>query len=53
VISLNLRPDRLRIKDDELASVLAEGRAMISFGLAAVQPALPPSRRKGRGLKRR
>ncbi len=53
VISLNLRPDRLRIKDDELASVLAEGRAMISFGLAAVQPTEPPSRRKLRGLKRR
>src|SRR5438552_9604727 len=53
VISLNLRPDRLRIRDDELASVLAEGRAMISFGLAAVQPADPPSRRKLRGLKRR
>lgn len=53
VISLNLRPDRLRIKDDELASVLAEGRAMISFGLAAVQPVEPPSPRKRRGLKRR
>jgi AcrR family transcriptional regulator len=53
VISLNLRPDRLRIKDDELASVLAEGRAMISFGLSAVQPAASPSRRKRRGIKRR
>ena len=53
VISLNLRPDRLRIKDDELASVLAEGRAMISFGLAAVQPVEPPPPRKRRGLKRR
>jgi len=53
VISLNLRPDRLRIKDDELASVLAEGRAMISFGLSAVQPARSPSRRKRRGIKRR
>ena len=52
VISLNLRPDRLRIKDDELASVLAEGRAMISFGLAAVQPVEPPPRKR-RGLKRR
>jgi AcrR family transcriptional regulator len=53
VISLNLRPDRLRIKDDELASVLAEGRAMISFGLSVVQPVDPPSRQKRRGLKRR
>jgi AcrR family transcriptional regulator len=53
VISLNLRPDRLRIKDDELASVLAEGRAMISYGLSAVQPVDPLSRRKRRGLKRR
>jgi AcrR family transcriptional regulator len=53
VISLNLRPDRLRIKDDELASVLEEGRAMISFGLSAVQPFNPQSRRKRRGLKRR
>jgi TetR/AcrR family transcriptional regulator len=52
VISLNLRPDRLRIKDDELASVLEEGRAMISFGLSAVQPVDPSSRRKRR-LKRR
>jgi AcrR family transcriptional regulator len=53
VISLNLRPDRLRIKDDELASVLAEGRAMISFGLSVVHPVDPPSPRKRRGLKRR
>jgi AcrR family transcriptional regulator len=52
VISLNLRPDRLRIKDDELASVLEEGRAMISFGLSAVQPVDLSSRRKRR-LKRR
>jgi len=51
VISLNLRPDRLRIKDDELASVLEEGRAMITFGLSAVQPV--ESRRKRRGMKRR
>ncbi len=51
VISLNLRPDRLRIKDDELASVLEEGRAMITFGLSAVQPSEP--RRKRRGMRRR
>jgi AcrR family transcriptional regulator len=51
VIALNLRPDRLRIRDDELASVLEEGRAMISFGLSAVRPA-PPARRRRR-IKRR
>jgi len=51
VISLNLRPDRLRIKDDELASVLAEGRAMITFGLSVLQPVEP--RRKRRGTRRR
>ena len=51
VISLNLRPDRLRIKDDELASVLEEGRAMITFGLSAVQPSEP--RGKRRGMRRR
>jgi TetR/AcrR family transcriptional regulator len=46
VISLNLRPDRLRVKDDELASVLEEGRAMITFGLSAVQPVEQPRRRR-------
>jgi len=51
VISLNLRPDRLRIKDDELASVLEEGRAMITFGLSAVQPI--EARRKRRGMRKR
>ena len=51
VISLNLRPDRLRIKDDELASVLEEGRAMITFGLSDVQPSEP--RGKRRGMRRR
>ena len=51
VISLNLRPDRLRIKDDELASVLEEGRAMITFGLSAVQPVRP--RRRRRALRKR
>ena len=51
VISLNLRPNRLRIKDDELASVLEEGRAMITFGLSAVQPSEP--RGKRRGMRRR
>jgi AcrR family transcriptional regulator len=52
VIALNQRPDRLRIRDEELASVLEEGRAMIAFGLAAVQPA-EPARRKRRLMKRR
>lgn len=51
VISLNLRPDRLRIKDDELASVLEEGRAMITSGLSAVQPVEQP--RKRRGIRKR
>jgi TetR/AcrR family transcriptional regulator len=51
VISLNLRPDRLRIKDDELASVLEEGRAMITFGLSALQPVEP--RRQRRGMRKR
>ena len=51
VIALNLRPDRLRIKDEELASVLEEGRAMITFGLSAVEPVEP--RRKRRGMRRR
>ena len=51
VISLNLRPDRLRIKDDELASVLEEGRAMITFGLSVIQPVEP--RRKRRGMRKR
>jgi len=51
VISLNLRPNRLRIKDDELASVLEEGRAMITFGLSDVQPSEP--RGKRRGMRRR
>jgi TetR/AcrR family transcriptional regulator len=49
VISLNTRPDRLRIKDEELASVLEEGRAMISFGLAAAVPPVEQPRK----LKRR
>jgi TetR/AcrR family transcriptional regulator len=46
VISLNIRPDRLRIKDEELASVLEEGRAMITFGLSAVQPVEQPRKRR-------
>ena len=49
VISLNIRPDRLRIKDDELASVLEEGRAMITYGLSAVQPV----QRRRRGIRKR
>ena len=34
VIALNLRPDRLKLPDDELAAVLEEGRRMIVEGLA-------------------
>jgi len=49
VISLNTRPDRLRIKDEELASVLEEGRAMIRWGLAAAVPSVEqPRGRRGR-----
>jgi len=48
VISLNTRPDRLRIRDEELASVLQEGRAMITSGLAAVVPPAKPRRPRGR-----
>ena len=51
VISLNLRPDRLRIKDDELAQVLEEGRAMITHGLSVLQPAEQPSRRRRRARR--
>ncbi|MGZ4144423.1 MAG: TetR/AcrR family transcriptional regulator [Actinomycetota bacterium] len=52
VISLNLRPDRLRIKDEELASVLATGREMIAWGLAAVRPAERPARARRARTKR-
>jgi TetR/AcrR family transcriptional regulator len=36
VIALNLRPDRLRLDDDELKAVLEEGRLMIAEGIAGM-----------------
>jgi TetR/AcrR family transcriptional regulator len=36
VIALNLRPDRLRLGDDELEAVLEQGRRMIAEGIAAM-----------------
>jgi AcrR family transcriptional regulator len=36
VIALNLRPDRLRLDDDELHAVLEEGRHMIAEGIASM-----------------
>jgi AcrR family transcriptional regulator len=36
VIALNLRPDRLRLDDDELKAVLEEGRRMLAEGIAAM-----------------
>jgi TetR/AcrR family transcriptional regulator len=36
VIALNLRPDRLRLDDDELKAVLEEGRRMIAEGIAGM-----------------
>jgi TetR/AcrR family transcriptional regulator len=36
VIALNMRPDRLRLDDDELQAVLEEGRRMIAEGIASM-----------------
>ena len=36
VIALNLRPDRMRLDDDELRAVLEEGRLMIAEGIASM-----------------
>jgi AcrR family transcriptional regulator len=36
VIALNLRPDRMRLDDDELSAVLEQGRRMIAEGIAAM-----------------
>jgi TetR/AcrR family transcriptional regulator len=36
VIALNLRPDRLRLDDEELKSVLEEGRRMLAEGIAGM-----------------
>jgi TetR/AcrR family transcriptional regulator len=36
VIALNLRPDRMRLDDDELKAVLEEGRRIVAEGIAAM-----------------
>jgi AcrR family transcriptional regulator len=36
VIALNMRPDRLRLDDDELRAVLDEGRRIVAEGIAAM-----------------
>jgi len=36
VIALNMRPDRLRLDDDELRAVLEEGRRIVSEGIAGM-----------------
>ena len=36
VIALNMRPDRLRLDDEELQAVLEEGRRIITEGIAAM-----------------
>ena len=36
VIALNLRPDRLRLDDDELRAVLDEGRRIVAEGIASM-----------------
>jgi TetR/AcrR family transcriptional regulator len=41
VIALNLRPDRLRLEDEELHAVLEEGRRMIAEGIASMGLRLP------------
>ena len=41
VIALNLRPDSLRLDDDELQAVLEEGRHLIAEGIAAMALRLP------------
>ena len=60
VIALNLRPDRMRLDDDELRAVLEEGRLMIAEGIASMalrnadgslrpefDDVQPPNERKG------
>ncbi len=39
VIALNLRPDRLRLDDEELEAVLEEGRRIVAEGIAGDGPA--------------
>jgi AcrR family transcriptional regulator len=41
VIALNLRPDRLRLDEDELQAVLEEGRRMLAEGIASMALRLP------------
>jgi TetR/AcrR family transcriptional regulator len=36
VIALNMRPDRLRLDDDELRAVLEQGRRIVAEGIAAM-----------------
>ncbi len=36
VIALNLRPDRLRLDDEELEAVLEEGRRIVAEGIAGM-----------------
>jgi TetR/AcrR family transcriptional regulator len=36
VIALNLRPDRMRLDDDELEAVLEQGRRLLAEGIAAM-----------------
>jgi TetR/AcrR family transcriptional regulator len=62
VIALNLRPDRLRLDDEELEAVLEQGRRMLAEGIAAMSLRRPdgslrpefdavpmPARADGRG----
>jgi TetR/AcrR family transcriptional regulator len=41
VIALNMRPDRLRLDDEELKAVLDEGRRIVAEGIAAMGLRLP------------
>jgi TetR/AcrR family transcriptional regulator len=41
VIALNLRPDRLRLDDDELRAVLEQGQRLIAEGIASMGLRLP------------
>jgi TetR/AcrR family transcriptional regulator len=41
VIALNLRPDRLRLDDDELRAVLEQGQQLIAEGIASMALRLP------------
>jgi hypothetical protein len=41
VIALNLRPDRMRLDDDELRAVLEQGQRLIAEGIASMALRLP------------